>query len=171
MNQQNPSLPPDYLVMSADWYNADSVVIDPGQSVDFPPQPGIFALPPVHGVGVVTCVSFFQGYVVGPADISAGIGVSNPSENDYPMRPFTGVQYPSQWPVIIPEGLTVPFCFHRMDTIDLGSAPSDFRSWTMNPGNTPADGRRNWPSLSANITNNGLRPVTVYQVSFGAWAK
>jgi hypothetical protein len=169
--QQNPSLPPDYLTMSADWFNADVLTVDAGQSVDLPPPPGFFSLPPVHGTGLVTCVSYLQGYVVGPADIECGIGVSNPSENNYPMRPFTGVSYMDRIIVVIPEGLTLPFHMSRMDTIDLGAMPLDFRSWTMNPGNTPADGRAGWPRLSASITNHGGAMVTVQQVNFVAWAK
>jgi hypothetical protein len=168
---QNPPLPADYLTMSTDWYNADVLTIDAGQSVDLPPPPGFFSLPPVHGSGLVTCVSYLQGYVVGPADIECSIGVSNPSEFNYPMRPFTGVSYMDRAVVVIPAGMTIPFCFQRMDTIDLGALPADIRAWTMNQGNTPADGRAGWPRLSASITNHGAELVTVQQVNFVGWAK
>ena len=78
MNQQNQSLPADYLAMDADWFNQVSATIDPGASVSFPATGGLH-LPPVYGHGRKICVSFFQGYVSGPAHLECGIGVSNPS--------------------------------------------------------------------------------------------
>jgi hypothetical protein len=165
-----PSAQSDWLCIEEDWYNYDVATILPGQSFNCPASS---MMPPVYGPGRGRVESFLQGCLTEEpgAEIDsnyppvyAGIGVSNPSEVNYPMNPYTGVQYPSVWTIFYGG-----FHFKRLDMIeDSPVAPISRRSYTMNPGNTAADGRKNWPSLCASITNNTARMITVVQISFRA---
>jgi hypothetical protein len=113
---------------------------------------------------MVAVKSTFQFDVSGPCHISYVIGVSDPSEFNYPMRPYTGVSYPEATPLILGPGESTSAHKSRLDIIDPGSmVGADYRSWQMNPGNQPYTGR-GYPSLVGLVTNNGSTPVTITNI-------
>jgi hypothetical protein len=169
--ETQPPAPSDWLCIEEDWYNYDRVIIPPGEAFGCPHN---CAMPPVYGPGHGRVASLLQGSLleepgaaVDPAypPVYAGIGVSNPSENNYPMNPYTGVMYPNFCAIYHAGG----FHFDRLDMIEHSPvAPPNPRSYTLNPGNSRADGRANWPSLSGSITNNTAQPIVVVQINFRA---
>ena len=156
----NQSLPSDSKHCCADWLQVAAITIEPGSIYTSP----ALSMPPVAGHGIVAVRTILSFTANGPCNLHYVIGVSNPSEFDYPMRPYTGVSYPNTAysNVILACTATLPVHRERLDIIDPGSmtAPADFRCWTMNPGSDPTAGR-GYPSLFASITNNGTVAVTV----------
>ena len=167
---QNPPVPTDYEDLPANWLNeSDPQVIPVSGSLNIPTVGGL-ASPPVHGRGIVRVRSYLAFDVVSPCNISAAIGVSNPSENDVPMRPYTGVCYPNPSTTHIASPGSQRVALERYDIIDMSNPPADWRSWAMNPGYAGGSGRAGYPSLCATIVNLGTTPVTISNLQFYAEA-
>src|SRR5258708_381924 len=125
----NPSLAPDYLCAERDsWGGNGPYVVQPGATLNLPVDRPLI-MPPVYGAGLIR-VRTYLAFDCDGLGLVYAIGVSNPSENQHPMRPFTGQNYPN--PVKARVGRND--C-HRVDDIEPG-VPVDPRSWTMNPGMT-----------------------------------
>lgn len=65
-------------------------------------------------------------------DVWAQIGVSNPSETDYPLRPFVGVLHSVTRARILPGGMSVLHVI-RLDVIDPVLLDTYF-PWELSPG-------------------------------------
>ncbi|HKD45410.1 MAG TPA: hypothetical protein VKD24_07105 [Candidatus Angelobacter sp.] len=148
---ENPPQATDYCDMGATWWcDEGQVTIKDGQTADFPSD-GVFCAPPVHGRGIVRneCTLSFD---IVSGSVTTVIGVSNPSENARPCKPFVGCSYPNPSAVPLIAGQRVHLV--RVDIIDVGdnAGPADIRSWTMNPGAGGGSGRGAYPSLAGSVT-------------------
>jgi len=135
----------------------------PGGSLALPDSIGeILMMPPYRGTGLLAVETYFS-FVLASGRVQYEIGVGNPSEFNYPMRPYVGVNYPS-W---LSTSIGQKYDCSRWDEVQPvgGGAPADPRCWQMNPGaDTTQTGRKVWPWLSPAITNIGTIPTTVMNV-------
>lgn len=168
MNQTNPPLAPDYLALNEDWVNVDGPIeIAPGTTW----SPQNLGLPPVYGSGKCRVLSWLQFQVDSPFSLTALIGVSNPSEQDLPMRPFRGVCYPNAVVKKFPlGGMSDWIHLKRLDAIDPTILATGITGgWKMNAASATPQVRADWPSLSVNITNiDKALGLTVYNLQFAA---
>lgn len=163
---QNPPVSPDWTNLHAIWWGGNGpFTVAAGRTQVFPTS-GIFQAPPVRGAGIVrNQITFSFDLVSGT--VSAVIGVSNPSEFNVPMRPYTGVSYPN--PTInLTAGQRVMLI--RVDIIDQSQMPRDIRDWQMNPGVNGGSGRNGFPSLSPNVTNRGNGNAVIQNVQIESFA-
>lgn len=160
--QNNTPMPPDYLAVSDfSWENNGPFTIPAGTTMNFPTEYPM-DLPPVYGSGTPRVPTRFAFDVVSgqfaPGQVIHGIGVSNPSEFDQPMRPFDGGNYVTAFTEIGHNEM------ERDDQVIAGFGQTDFRSWTMNSASPNPKVRADWPSLSPYITNNSGNTITVVNV-------
>ena len=162
---ENPPVPTDYSHSPCVWWNGNQTyTLSPGQKMNFPTG-GKFFSPPVSGFGIVRNQIIFA-FDINEGSVSAVIGVSNPSEDKNPMRPWVGVCYP-QPTIQLQAGQRAHL--HRVDFIDPADPPDNLMSWEMNPGEGGGSGRERYPTLAPYVTA-GPQGATISNVQIEAFA-
>jgi hypothetical protein len=165
MNTTNPPLPSDFKDLGATWWKGiGPYTLTADETKQFPTD-GSFDSPPVHGRGIIrNQLTFSFDLLAGT--VSAGVGVSNPSEVDVPMRPYVGVNYPTMTAQLTPVQRVMLI---RIDIIDVSHPPANISSWTMNPGSATGSGRAAYPSLRPMVTA-GKNGATIGNVQIESFA-
>lgn len=120
------------------WYNNSQGPVDTSGPADtVVPDSGDYVFTyldvPHSGASPIMLVSDFTISVENSGreilDVWAQIGVSGPSEDDYPMRPFVGVLHSIARARILPGAMAMLHVI-RLDVIDVKLLPTDM-PWTL----------------------------------------